>query len=230
MYTPTAQARPIVADLAIRAIDIDHDFSGIEILLFGARGDVGDIVVVVRGPKQDYTVRKKERIGGIWVNRDAVSFDQTEGFYAVASSRPLEELKNEQLLKRLDVGLGNKSFGTLVEPENIDNFRDAFVRYKQTQGLYSTGETPISFWGDTLFRTVLSFPKNIVKGWYIAEIYLFSDGQLVGMQATPLRVKQTGFEAFVYDSAHEHPFLYGLCAVIIALFAGWAASALFHRI
>lgn len=45
-------AKPIVADLALRSIEIDTNFTGIDILLFGARDDAGDIVIVVRGQKK----------------------------------------------------------------------------------------------------------------------------------------------------------------------------------
>jgi len=44
-----------------------------------------------------------------------------------------------------------------------------------------------------------------------------------------MRVKKTGIGARIYDFAHRHAAAHGLVAVLIALAAGWAASAAFRR-
>lgn len=227
-----AMARPVVADLALRSIDIDHNFKGIDILLFGAREDVGDVVVVVRGPDRSYTVHKKSRVAGIWVNRTSMEFEPTSSFYAVASSRPLSVINNSQLLDALGVGIDHMLVPALQaesDPAKVKEFRDALIRQKQRTKLYPEGTAEVSFWGDTLFRTVIEFPKNIIGGWYTAEVYLFSDGQLVGVQSTPLEVSKIGFEAFMYDFAHRYATLYGFVAVGLALLAGWIASVVFRK-
>jgi hypothetical protein len=43
-------ARPLVADTFPRKINIDHNFTGTDILVYGARNGIGNIVIVVRGP------------------------------------------------------------------------------------------------------------------------------------------------------------------------------------
>ena len=73
-----AGADYLVADLSKRRIDITLGFSGAEVLLFGATDGGGDVVVVVRGPKQPVVVRKKERVLGIWANHDWMRFDDVE--------------------------------------------------------------------------------------------------------------------------------------------------------
>ncbi|NDF11549.1 MAG: hypothetical protein EB060_01870 [Proteobacteria bacterium] len=224
-----AEARSVVADLAIRSIDIDHNFAGIDILLFGARNDVGDIVVVVRGPEEDYVVRKKARVAGVWVNRYSQEFKNVNGFYAVATSRSLKEVNNDQLLEKLGVGVSHVPIHSTEATANEAEFREALIRSKQKKNLYSTEPAAVTFWGDTLFRTVLTFPKNILKGQYTAEVYLFNDGQLTAVQTTPLGVNKIGFEAFVYDMAYRYPVLYGIVSVMLALLAGWVASVVFQR-
>jgi len=229
-----ANAKPIVADLSIRSVDIDHDFTGLDILLFGARNDVGRIVVVVRGPQRNYIVRKKEQIAGIWVNSKSVEFKNVNDFYSLAATNPLFEIRNENLLSSLDIGLENIEFEPIdirggVKTHEIDDFAEALVKNKQNQNLYAKDISRVSFWGETLFRTVLEFPKNISRGWYTAEIFLFNDGILSAVQSTPIRVSKTGFEAFMFDFAHKSSFFYGVFCVVMAVFSGWAASAIFGR-
>jgi uncharacterized protein (TIGR02186 family) len=226
-----AQARPIIADLSLRSIAIDSGFNGTDILLFGARNDAGDIAVVIRGPEISYTVRKKEKVAGIWVNREKIELRHTRGYYSVAASRPLDEIYNDKLLNTLGIGIDNIHWHIDAANDiNTDNFVDAFVKNKKQSQLYQPTLKSVNFIGDTLFRALIHFPETIPKGIYSAEVYLFSDGALVGMQTTPLEVYKTGADAFIYDLAHHYPVLYGLLAIALALLAGWLAGAVFRKV
>src|SRR3546814_79845 len=58
----------LVADLSDHEVAITTGFTGAELLLFGAVEGEGQIVVVVTGPRQTTTVRRKARVAGIWMN------------------------------------------------------------------------------------------------------------------------------------------------------------------
>ncbi len=224
----SSHARPIIADLSLRTIEIDSGFNGIDMLLFGARNDAGDIVVVVRGPKRDYMVRKKERIGGIWVNRDHMEFEDTSSFYSIASSRPLDEIHNGQLLISLGIGQSNiLSEESLSEEE--EQFRNALFDFQTAKRLYATEVEKVSFIGDTLFRSVLHFPDNISRGTYTAEVYLIRNGELAAVQSTPVLSYKKGFDAYIYDLAYKHPAIYGISSILVALLAGWIAGTIFKK-
>jgi uncharacterized protein (TIGR02186 family) len=223
-------ARPVIADLSLRQVEIDSSFKGTEILLFGARNDAGDVVVVVRGPELSYVVRKKERVAGIWANKKQAIFRDVNGFYVVAASRPLEEMKNNLLLTNLEIGMDNFKLNGDVSDDTSAEFQKAFIDKQQHDKLYYPVVGEVSFIEDTLFRTIIKIPDNIPRGVYTAEIYLFSDGQLIGLQSTPLVVKKKGFDALVFDFAYKYPAAYGVLAVLIALTAGWGAGVLFRRV
>lgn len=230
-------ARPVIADLSLRQIAIDSGFKGDEILLFGARNDAGDVVVVVRGPKLSYIMRKKEKMkAGIWANNKHAVFEHIHGYYNVASSRPVKELKNDNLLKSLSIGLQNIELPIKIDEEDSHNdidlrgFQKAFLEKQEQENLYFPIIGNVEFIGDTLFRTIIKFPENIPRGIYTAEVYLFSDGQLSGLQTTPLIVKKKGFDAFIYDFAYRYPLFYGIIAVLLALAAGWIAGAIFRKV
>lgn len=218
----TALASPIIADISNRKIEIYSGFTGTQLLLFGARNDSGDIVLVVRGPEHRVMVRKKERRAGIWVNRHQDKFDHVPLYFALASSRPLEELQSKALTSNLQI---YDSADTHHNP-----FREALHRILTLRNLYHLTPQPITFMGSTLFKASFTFPDNMPRGIYTAEIYLFSDGQLAGAQSIPITVVKTGFDAFLYDSAMHHGFWYGAVSILIALCLGWAANWLFKRI
>lgn len=229
-------AKPLVADLSSRSVKIDSGFTGTELLLFGARNDAGEIVVLLRGPYDSYIVRKKERVAGIWVNRKQVQFDNVEGFYAIASSRELTNYQNSYLLKSLGIGIDQlpnslMQKATLHRKADRDGeFSRALLAFKQREDLYPVSVNTVSFIGETLFRTLIPIPEKIPRGTYVAEIYLLSDGQLSGIQSTPLIVEKTGFDAFIYDLAYQHSFFYGLLAIVVALGAGWLAGVIFKKV
>ena len=65
-------------------ISITSDFRGADLTIFGAiNGFNGNllaqgkynIVVALEGPKENTTVRKKERVFGIWINTSAMTFE-----------------------------------------------------------------------------------------------------------------------------------------------------------
>lgn len=229
-------ARPIDADLHIRSVDIDHGFDGMDMLMYGAQSDIGRIIVVLRGPERNYIVRKKERIGGVWVNRKSVEFYKVPAFYTMAATHPFREIRNDILLSQLNIGIDHVGIEvvpwqqSIKSQETVDEFFQAFVANKEKSGLYVDEISEVSFMGETLFRTWLEFPKNIAKGWYTAEVYLFSNGQLTSVQSIPILVSKVGFEAFVYDAAKHAKAWYGLICILMALSAGWFGSKLFKRV
>jgi hypothetical protein len=61
------------------------------------------------------------------------------------------------------------------------------------------------------------------------EAYLIQNDRVIAAQAIPLFIDKQGVEQAVYDFAHQWPYLYGLVAVLSAIFVGWIAAAAFRR-
>lgn len=235
LFPVAATARSLVADISDREISIDSGFRGTDLLLFGARLDAGDIVVAIRGPVSDYLVRKKERIGGIWVNTKQVRFHDVNGYYSLAASKPLHVLHTPYLLDSLELGISNlqeqlEDKASIKKSPILTPFSQALLEYQKKKHLYPEALQDVSFIGETLFRTHLDFPEKIRRGTYTAEIYLIADGQLIGMQSTPIRVEKRGFDAFIYDLAYDHAVVYGILAILLALGGGWVANMFFKRL
>ena len=89
--------------------------------------------------------------------------------------------------------------------------------------------TGLKLVGGRLFRTEMTFPANVPTGIYTAEVYLVKDGEIVSAQTTPLIITKTGVGAEIFDIALHHSALYGLCAVALAMAAGWIAAMAFRR-
>jgi uncharacterized protein (TIGR02186 family) len=226
------QAAPLVGDLSNYRINIDSSFNGTRIFLFGTRNETGDIVVVVRGPLQDYIVRKKEQIAGIWVNNERMKFFNVPDFYSVASSRPLSEIEQATIFRQLGIGLDNLLTPPLAPQLQVkfDSFSEAFLNHQKDRKRYKAEPANMQFMAETLFKTTIEFPDNIPPGNYTAEIYLINGGDVTGMQSIPISVVKSGLDAFLHRYAHEHPALYGITAIVMALSIGWFTGRLFEKI
>ena len=227
------EAVPLVADLSSHLVAITTGFSGTDVLLFGATDGPGDIAVVVRGPSEEEVIRRKGRRGPVWVNTDQVSFRDVPSYYRVASSRPLAEFAPQTLLSRYQIGIDNIRMSTVadtsLEPEEVGDFRKAFIRLKTGADLYDQGVGAINFMSNRLFRTELHFPSNVPTGTYLVEVYLFRDGEVTSAEIVPLNISQIGASADIFDFAHNLAPLYGVVTILLAASAGWVASVVFRR-
>jgi len=233
IISPAQAGGELVVDLSKPIVAITTGFTGADILLFGVTDGKGDVVVVIRGPQRDTVVRRKYQVAGIWVNKDNITFKQVPGFYGLASNRPIAQFAPLAIRKENQIGPGFIQMApadTSFSPKQISLFKDALIRNKQNQGLYSLDPNRLTFLGNELFRTTLKFPANVTIGTYGIEVYQFRNKKLINKRTTLLEVRKIGFEARVYNFAHRHSLAYGVIAILIAGMAGWLANAVFRRV
>jgi uncharacterized protein (TIGR02186 family) len=231
---PALAAEDIVSGISQDQIEITSSYTGTDIVVFGTIerpvGAAGrDIVVVVRGPDTSVTVRRRDRIAGIWINRDAAQFSGLPAFYFLASTRPLADIADADTLGAYGLGASNLNPGTIVSHHDSGPFRGAVIRQMTEDRLYTEAPGAIDFHSENLFKTVVRIPASVARGQYTVEVYLFRDGEVESVQSTPFFIDQTGLERRVYNFAHNTPLFYGLMAVFMALLFGWASSVLMRR-
>lgn len=235
---PPAQEQ-VQSDISTREIAIQSNFTGIEIVLFGAIDFTSvpaidetqyDVIMVVRGPDEPMVMRRKERTMGLWVNGPSEVFTSVPSFYAVLASRPLRAIAPEATLKKLGIGFAELDLGAEpIDEVNRARFRSSLIRLKEDRGLFLESDNSISFIGRSLFRGSVDLPVSVPIGTYTTQVYLFRDGKLRSQDDSTLQVYKVGFERIVYLLAFRYPFIYGLIAVVIAVVAGLITWAIFGR-
>jgi uncharacterized protein (TIGR02186 family) len=223
----TTLADALVADLSEHLVQINLSFTGKQVLLYGAIQGEGNVVVIVQGPRQPVTVRRKARIAGVWANDVSVTFDDAISFYQVMASAELDEWLPFTLRERHQIGVEYLNFSPREEisPAEKADFQTALIRNKQKLGHYGMLEGRVSVLGGRLFRTEIFFPANVPTGIYNLEAFLVRDGEMISAQKTPLYVSKSGIEAEIFNLAQNFPEIYGILAIFIAVAAGLAANA-----
>ncbi len=233
-----AAEEKIVLGLSQDEVAITASFNGSDILIYGAiqrdspapTDSVMGIIITVSGPAAPVTVRRKERMFGIWVNRDSVNVDSAPSFYAVAGSAPLSLILKdiEDLRYKITIPRAIRSVGSTLE--GAQDFTDALIRIRAGDGLYQVLVNQVDLEKQTLFDTRIVLPSNLTEGNYDTRIFLTRNGTVIDQYDTIIPVNKVGLERWLFNLAHEAPVSYGLLSLAIAAVAGWMASAVFQAL
>lgn len=220
----------LAADLTTANVEVDAGYSGARIGVFGAvfdpSGRPADVVVLVRGPDQPAAIARRERRGGLWLNGSPVKVTGAPGFLLTASSRNLAAIAEPSVLRAAGAGTDSLDLAVGGDPA----FARAFVRLKAREGLYREDPRGVAFVDRGLFRARIALPASAPVGRYRVDVLLFQDGQAVTRRSRELTIEKVGLERVISGFARQRPWAYGMVCVLIALAAGWAASAVFRRV
>ena len=236
---PAAAQESVVTGLSTDNIALTATFDGSELFVFGAIRREGptppeagplDVVITVKGPRRAVKVRRKERRFGVWVNAESVTVRLAPSFYAIATTRPLDELLSQT--ERLRYGIGMDQAVRRVSGSatiaDTSPFTKAMVRLKEANGSYELLDEKVTLTEETLFQTRIDMPANLVEGDYAAEFFLVRDFKVISAGATIITVEKAGIERWLFNLSRQRPLVYGLMSVALALAAGWLAHAVFR--
>lgn len=237
----SSEAWGLTADVSKNEVSIAANFTGEKLLLFGAIDRVldapaPDIIVIVRGPREDIVMRRKGRWGFIWLNRDSYRLGLMPTFYAVASTRALGDFVPEPERMRFKIGAAYLTpLGGVAPPEEGQEpeayaYRKAFLRLQQAQGIYSEVVGSVQLIDGQLFRTEIDLPSLVPLGQYNITFLVVRDGRVIGRTTRMLEVGYSGIAQWLRRAAFEASLFYGLGGVLIGALMGISAARIFRRV
>ncbi|WP_127073004.1 TIGR02186 family protein [Pelagibacterium lentulum] len=217
-------------------VTIHSNFTGQAVTLFGNIEPSGiadpaapmDVIVLVRGPASDRIVRVQERQFGIMLNTAYAVYRRLPGYFAVLSSRPIEEIVEPEILAdpRMSLsGIANQA----MQQGNAGRFTPELVRLMRNSGLFTHNPRGVSFLSPTTFAARVVLPAAVPNGTFVAHALVVQNGEITAQATSRFIVRTEGFERFLANAARNHPFLYGLAAIAIAIATGWLGGVLFRR-
>ena len=234
-----ARGPVLVPDVSQDVVQIRGDFNGARLLLFGAINypagvrdpDSVDIIVVLKGPEQSITVREKQQVAGIWINAESSEFRSAPAFYALASSRPIEDIVDDRTADIYELGLHHLQLSPAgrIESDQLSRFTTGLVDRSERYGLYSAAMNSVRISDGILYRARIDLPARVPVGDYTAETFLIMDGRVIAAEVKDIRIEKTGMGRFITNMARQYGLLYGLIAVFMAVALGWLAGLAFRK-
>ena len=222
----------LIAGFLDNNINIDVGFTGKKLSYFGAIDIQGDLVIIVTGPRKKIKVFKKEKKIWFWLNSSSRIFADVPSYYFVATSRPLNQMKNDSFLKINQIGLENLRFEGAEEIEEIERakWRNGIIDSMKKMGNYFSKNGNIDIIDEHLFKTEISFPSDIAEGVYIVDSLLLKNDSVIGSNRSFINVSKSGLGEKVYLFATEKGLLYGIFAVIAAMLFGFSVNEAIRKI
>ncbi len=232
----TADGADIAVALTDDRIEVDADFSGAAVTMFGAvtgaenPADAFNIIAVVTGPPGNFHVRPLEKRGLIWLPGKPEIIEGAPRFYASNATQPIRDIAPLPDQAKFQLGADNIHAIDLYADADAEHpFHAAFLDALELNGQYSDQVGGVSFIKGALFTINLALPADTPVGDYSVAVYLYRDGVLIDNDTAALRVNKVGLERRIFDLAHGRPVLYGLLCVAVSLLAGWIAGLAFRK-
>lgn len=226
--------------LSTDVIRITTDFAGEDLTIFGSLENADvltsrqgryDVVVVLEGPARPVTVRRKDRILGIWINTLQEGFVGVPESYSIATTRMPQDITDSNSYRRLALGIDYLHIQPVDKdnPKTLSEFGAALRERKKATGLYNERIGGVQFLSSNLFRATLSLAPNVPVGTHKARAFLFKNGVFVKETSAHLAIVKSGFEQMLYRLSANHGFFFGVCAVLLAIVTGWLGRIIFKR-
>jgi len=221
----------LVTELGKDHVDITSRFTGEHILIFGAMSRPGDVIIKVQSPEQGVSLSRKVPVGPVWLDSGKLPVAGAPGLVYLLSSRPpkdvLDRKTRDQLGLRFQDALAAVQVPT--DDQGMTDWREAFVRLKQSGGYYLEADHAVRLTGNRLFSATLALPANIPLGEYKLDIFLVKDGKVISHDTHTLDVQQVQLEHWVAATAHNHPWTFGVSFVALAMLLGLGLGMALRR-
>ena len=232
-YFNSAFGNQAYFDLSEKEIQIETDFNGKEIIIFGILQKNQDTIVSIKGPNRDTKVLKKEKILGFWFNTKKVVYKQLPSLFFLSSSSPIKKiLNNESIIKEKlyfnEILINTITQRNFIEQKNLNYWNENLIDIKISNSLYK--EYEFNNVDNKLFQTRVFFPSNSIPGDYVISIYQIKNKIIIDKKDKVINIKKSGLGAIVYKFAHKQPAAYGLLSIFFAILSGLIAATLFRRL
>ncbi len=222
-------------DLSDQKIEIQTNFKGKEVIIFGLTEQGFDTLLTIKGPEEYKKIQKKERIFGLWINNDKIIYRNLPSIYFVAASAPINQIldqesieNNELYFQPMLLKLMTQRNFNFSDENNEKLWSKNLISIKQKSNFYK--EYEIKIVDDKLFQTRVFFPSNTMPGNYQINIYQIKNKEIISKKNKSISIIKSGIGNELFNLAHNYPKTYGIMCIIFAIFSGLLAAIIFRRL
>jgi uncharacterized protein (TIGR02186 family) len=226
-----AADEPLVVVPETSHVDITTDFTGADIKAFGAVSGSGELIIKVVGPQQEVTLSREKQFGPFWIGGGRVNVEGAPSLLYLYATKPIASILPPAEQEKY--GLRLEGVPVRIEPQlkpaAARDWRKSFFRLEEKKGRYLEDDRAIKVYGSRLFVTDIPLPSDLQVGTYEIEALLVQSGMVIGHNAGHFEVREVGIERWVWNTAHDHSWLFGAIFTLAVMLLGMILNAIFHR-
>jgi uncharacterized protein (TIGR02186 family) len=224
----------VTCEIEPNYIPIHFFYNGAQIKIFGHSDQPADFVVVIQDEAEKVELRRKGKVKGLfWMNVGEISFEPVPTAFMVFSSRPLDQILDESQQTRYGIGYAALFKEVKVEPDpgpERAKWIKEFIRFKEKLHLYRERFNAIEVKPEgqsASYHLELHWPFQAPPGVYTVTVYAIKDGKVVDSCKKTIKIEKVGLLKTISDLAFKKAALYGIIAIVIAVFAGIGVGLIF---
>jgi uncharacterized protein (TIGR02186 family) len=219
-------------------ITIDFFYHGSTVSVRGESDPGVDLVIKLSSPEGHQVLKQKGKVGGVlWMNVGQLKFGKTPDFYAVYTTKKLDEMLSRDEQEKHVIGYAALQNHVEVTPvanagEKATWFKE-FVKFQEDSNVYTQSEGKISTTVNADNRQeyfiLTDWPYQAAPGDYLVTVYAVKNGKVVEQAESKVNVEQVGAVKMLANMAKNNAALYGFLSVGIALSAGFGVGLVFRK-
>ncbi len=199
-------------------IEINSNFLGEEVVLFGQKDEGKDLIIIFEGTEKQGKLFKKSKKGVFWIN-DKKDLDKIPSFFAIFST-PKKSINEIFLIPSITKShfLIKNSFS-----EKLYQIREAL----RVKGLYFEDE--LQSVEGSLFIKKFKIPDNISAGNIKVNLYEIKDNKVINFSQKKLNIQKKGITSRFETMLEEQSLVYAIILVIFSIVFSLISNWLFRR-
>ncbi len=198
-------------------IEINSNFLGEEILLFGQKEENVDVIIVFEGELKNAYLSNKIKEGVFWINQSKF-LEEIPSFFAIFTS-PKKSLNELFLIKEIT----NKHYLIRDYSEELYKLRSAL----KNKGLYYEEELENADKG--LFFKKFRIPDNIPAGIINISFYEIFENKIISKSQKNLVIEKKGLSNKLELLLSEQSFFYVLILIIFSIVFSLLSNLIFRK-
>ena len=198
-------------------IEINSNFLGKEVVLFGNKDKDIDIIFIFEGESKEAELVTKVKEGFLWIN-DTKELNNQPSFFAIFSS-PKKALNEIFLFSSL------KERHLLISSPSVELHK--IRKAMKVKNLYI--EEELKSLNGNLFLKKFLIPDNISPGNIKVYMYEIKNNKIISMTSKNLQIKKGGLSFKLEKMLKTESFIYVIILIAISLLLSLVTNLIFRR-
>ena len=198
-------------------IEINSNFLGKEVVLFGNKDKESSIIFIFEGEDKEAKLTTKVKEGYLWINKTR-SLNNQPSFFAIFTT-PKKTLNEIFLLSSL------KDKHPLISNPSVRLYE--IRKAMKSKNLYI--EEELENLNGNLFLKKFLIPDNISPGNIKVYMYELKNDQIIKMSSKNLIIKKGGISFKLEELLKKESFIYIFILIVISLLLSLLTNLIFRR-